>query len=436
MEEYDEEDLETLLDRARQEEDMRRRAILWGICILYVLSLEDIQEGLTFEKIGAMSDLEAGSLANQMQAVFEMRSPPAFLKNEGAVDATSVSDIQPKDDNADTSEIEMSNRRPWPKKVADNVLTDCHHRCCMCPDHRRVANIHHIDGDNSNSVEDNAVGLCGECHPDVHTTSTMRRNITEDQVRIYKREWTEKCRNIDSFLRTNVSEFRGMYYVNVHRLDALYREYGKPSFLPNIPHQYPAQDGHYNTLWGNPKNSLDWIKLAENRAFYEECLCELTPKLTMFDINLFEVRAIDAEDKIGSLVGFSCQFIGQDIPMQSELTAGNGEYIGPPPTMRREVVDAIETESVTETCMILDSTYMFADSSFIHFSEHGIWNGFGRIMKCRNAVGSNDGHLLRRQIVVSPICIGTPPDHLRQSRIPPDAQDADSQHKTLVDRVA
>lgn len=329
----------------------------------------------------------------------------------------------------------MDERVQWPKRVVDKVLTDCHHRCCICPEHRRVSNIHHIDGDHSNSIEENAVGLCGECHPDIHSTSTMRRNITGDQVRIYKRQWIEKCRNLDAFLRKNVNEFRCLYYVNVHRLDELYRESGKQSFLKDIPHPYPAQVGHYNTLWGNSKNSLDWIKLAENRSFYSERVCELALDLTLFDINLFELRAIEAEDKVGSLVGFSCEFVGKDIPAQSELVAGDGNLVGPPPTLRREVVDAIPTESITETCLVLDCTYMFADSSFNHFSGRGIWNGFGRIIKCRRAVGSNDGHLLRRQIVVSPICIGIPPDRYRYSKVPPNADGADCQHKRLIKRL-
>jgi hypothetical protein len=307
----------------------------------------------------------------------------------------------------------------------------------MCPEHRRVANIHHIDGDHANSVENNAVGLCGECHPDVHTKQQMRRNITPDQLRIYKRKWIEKCQNIDGYLRSNINQFRSFYYINVHRLDSLYREQGRSSFLRDVPNPYPLQDGHYNTLWANSKNSLDWVRLAENRAFFEERLFEITADLTIFDINLFEVRAIDLEDKAGCLVGFSCQFIGRDIPYQSELIETCGGLTGPSPTMRREVMDAVETESITETCLMLDPTYMYSDSAFIQFSEHGIWNGFGRIIKCRDT-GSNDGHLERRQIVVSPICIGTPVDHSRYSQIPASAMDetdADIYHQKLVERI-
>ncbi len=262
----------------------------------------------------------------------------------------------------------------------------------------------------------------------------MRRNITEDQVRAYKRDWIEKCKSVDWFLRSNINEFRGVYYLNVHRLDSLYREHRSESFLSDVPHPYPEQDGHYNTLWANQKNALDWMKLAENRAFFEERLFEIIPELTIFDINLFEIGAIAPADKVGQFVGYSCQWIGQDIPDQEELVESSGAISGPYFTMRRQVTDDA-TESVVETCLMIDPNYMYADSSFLHFSEHGIWNGFGRIVKCREAVGSNDGHMLRKQIVVSPICIGTPVDHSRTSRIAADATDADRQHQKLIDAL-
>ena len=328
-----------------------------------------------------------------------------------------------------------TNRASWPKTVVDKVLTDCHHRCCICPEHRRISGIHHIDFDHSNSVESNAVALCGECHPDVHTTSTMRRDISPDQVRRYKREWIAKCAMIDTCLRSNANEYRCIYYANVHRLDGLYRESGRKGFLGDIPHAYPAQDGHYNTLWPNARNSLDWTRLAENRAFIDDRITAIVMEVVTVDLNLFEVRAVDPEGKIGCLVGFSCAFKGHDIPSQSELIDSGGHVTGPPSTMRRQVMDALETESVTESCLMLDPQYFYSDSAFIHFSEQGIWNGIGRIIACRTAVGSNDGHLARRQIVISPICIGSPVNHLRYTRVSLEAECADSEYQKLIPQI-
>ena len=66
-------DLELLIQRAISETNPQARAVLWGECILYVLSLEDVREGLTFDEIREMSDADAGRIADHMQALFEMR---------------------------------------------------------------------------------------------------------------------------------------------------------------------------------------------------------------------------------------------------------------------------------------------------------------------------------------------------------------------------
>lgn len=69
-------DLGVLLDRAHAEKNPQTRAVLWGKCICYVLSLEDIREGLTYDEIKAMTDEEAEQLAEHMQSVFELRERP------------------------------------------------------------------------------------------------------------------------------------------------------------------------------------------------------------------------------------------------------------------------------------------------------------------------------------------------------------------------
>ncbi len=49
----------------------------------------------------------------------------------------------------------MSKRVLWPEDVSTSILTKCHFRCCVCPEHRNVAHIHHMDGDPANSIESN-----------------------------------------------------------------------------------------------------------------------------------------------------------------------------------------------------------------------------------------------------------------------------------------
>ncbi|MFM0390024.1 hypothetical protein [Paraburkholderia dipogonis] len=321
-------------------------------------------------------------------------------------------------------------RVDWPQEVANAILTKCHHRCCICVEHRRVSNIHHIDEDPSNSVESNGVGLCGECHPDVHTKSSMRRNITPAQISQYKKKWEEACGNLSVHLAGRAHEFSEGYYINVHRLESLYQRSVGRSLLSGMPHQPVAGSGVYNTLWNNSLNSLTWVQLAENRSYFESCAREVLPFVSAIDLNLIEVGAVDAKDKIGSLVAFSCQFLGHDIPDESELVQTLGSIDGPPPTMRRTIRDH-ENQDVFETCLMLDMQYMFASSAFIHFAEQGYWCGLARIVKIRDGVGSNDGIYSRVQLVLSPICIGIPLGYGYVSRTPGDATNPDERYLEL-----
>ena len=171
------EDLGRLLQLVQTETVPQARAKLWGEIVCHVLSLEDIREGLTFDEIQAMSDEEANELAERMQAVFEFRAtPPSKLKRRMRASTTHHGALSSK------AYKKLPNREAWPKDVATSILVKCHFRCCVCPDHRRIADIHHIDGDHSNSIEANGVALCKECHSDAHSTSTMRRNLRGEHL--------------------------------------------------------------------------------------------------------------------------------------------------------------------------------------------------------------------------------------------------------------
>lgn len=328
-----------------------------------------------------------------------------------------------------------NNRVSWPIDVASEILTKCHHRCCICPEHRRVSDIHHIDEDPSNSIESNGIGLCKECHSDVHTTSTMRRNITADQLKIYKERWEATCRDLSLNLISRAGECSEFYYVNVHRLDSECRRSLGCEIFKNIPHKPVVRDGCYNSLWSNPRNTLSWVQLAENRSYFECCTRELLSRVTAIDLNLIEVGAVDARQRIGSLVSFSCQFFGHDIPDESELTETSGQVEGPPPTMRRFVRDH-EDQTVYETCMMLDPQYLFVSSAFIHFAEQGYWCGLARIIKVRDGIGSNDGIYSREQLVLSPIFIGIPLGYEYVSPMSGDAVDPDKCYRELSLSVA
>ena len=240
----------------------------------------------------------------------------------------------------ETSEVQLvSQRKKWPLEVSRSILTKCHFRCGVCPEHRRIADIHHIDGDNSNSVEMNGIALCKLCHTDAHTTSSMQRNLKSDHLREFKMKWEETCEKLARSLTYGDSSITNVYYMNVHRLDALLRELGEKSVLTSIPHKLPDTQGSYNTLWANPANPLNWQQLLENRNYFESRLNDGLDKLSTIELALLEVGAVDANAHVGGLVNFDCKFIGQDIPDQNELVQSCGQIVGPVPTMRREIND-------------------------------------------------------------------------------------------------
>lgn len=433
-------ELDLLWERAERETNPQARAVLWGECINYVLDLEDIREGLTFDAIRSMSDEEANFLALEMKDVFEMRrSPRSGISDDGHSAAETWSDqnmvtntnaaatpgsITPRDRN-------MSTRTSWPTDVSRAILTKCHFRCCVCPQHRRVADIHHIDGDNSNSVEENGVALCKECHTDAHTTSTMQRNLQPEHLRQFKANWEERCESLAKSLAISGPRLGNVYYMSVHRLDALLRDIGEESVLVGIPHQQQSGPGAYDTLWANPKNPLNWSQLLDNRNHFEFRLNNALEKLSLIDLSLLEVGAVEAGAHTGGLVYFECQFIGHDIPDQNELIENEGRIEGPPPTMRRELIDP-SGERVMETCMMLDSRYMYADSSFTQFSEDGVWSGIARLTRFREGVGSHDRHMLRDQIVLTPICICTPARNVQMEIVRSGNADPEQQYLRLL----
>jgi hypothetical protein len=388
-----------------------------------VLSLDEICEGLTIAEIQSMSDHDARVLADHMQAVFEMQVPPGDTSAPIHATAHSETNDMPSGTN------QHSPRKRWPEDVARLILTKCHLRCCVCPEHRRIADIHHIDGDNTNSVESNGVALCKICHTDAHTLSTMQRNLGSEDLKTFKEQWERTCGGLA--VMGLASGYHNLYYMNLHRLDALLREVGEESVATSMPHRYPPGQGIYCSLWPNRKNPLGWDQLQENRSYFEMRLNDALSKLSVVDLALIEAEAVDRDNLVGGLVAFSCQFNGQDIPDQNELVEACGQIEGPPPTMRRQLTYSSQ-DRVLEVCMMLDPRYMYADSSFIQFSEHGVWSGIARLTQYREAVGSNDGHRLREQIVLTPICIATPARSVRISPAIREVTDGESEYRRLL----
>ena len=86
----------------------------------------------------------------------------------------------------------MTKRRAIPKEVRDRLLVEAMHRCCLCPEHHEVVDLHHIvpiseDGPNTG---DNLMVVCPTCHAKIHR---IRNRYNPKQLRMYKKRWVELC---------------------------------------------------------------------------------------------------------------------------------------------------------------------------------------------------------------------------------------------------
>ena len=88
---------------------------------------------------------------------------------------------------------EMAAKRKYIRQpVRNKLLADAMHRCCLCPQHEWIIDIHHINRKKKKGLneEENLVAVCPNCHARIHR---IRRMYTVTQIRMYKERWIERC---------------------------------------------------------------------------------------------------------------------------------------------------------------------------------------------------------------------------------------------------
>lgn len=91
----------------------------------------------------------------------------------------------------------LPSRPDVPQEVANKVLVQSRHTCCLCHTNRITAQIHHADGDPSNNDEDNLVPLCPNCHARVEAEYGMTRNYTPEQLKMYRDAWVREVKEAE-----------------------------------------------------------------------------------------------------------------------------------------------------------------------------------------------------------------------------------------------
>jgi hypothetical protein len=86
----------------------------------------------------------------------------------------------------------VTKRTKIPKAVRDKVLVDAMHRCCLCPEHHEIIDLHHIEqiSEGGPNTEDNLMAICPTCHAKIHR---IRNRYTPEQLRMYKERWVQLC---------------------------------------------------------------------------------------------------------------------------------------------------------------------------------------------------------------------------------------------------
>jgi hypothetical protein len=85
-------------------------------------------------------------------------------------------------------------REPIPPDVAAKILFLSDQTCCKCREHGKSIQLHHVDGDRSNSVEGNLAVLCLQCHDDTHISGGFGRKFNQPLVIQYRDDWFERVK--------------------------------------------------------------------------------------------------------------------------------------------------------------------------------------------------------------------------------------------------
>jgi hypothetical protein len=86
-------------------------------------------------------------------------------------------------------------RTPIPQDVADQVLFNHDHTCCVCNEPGKPVQIHHIDDDPSNNAIENLAVVCLDDHDRTQVKGGFGRKLTVGEVVRYRDNWVERVAN-------------------------------------------------------------------------------------------------------------------------------------------------------------------------------------------------------------------------------------------------
>src|SRR5688572_19140099 len=79
-----------------------------------------------------------------------------------------------------------------PDDIAAETLFRHDHTCCVCNEHGRPVQIHHINENPDDHAPDNLAVLCLLCHHSTQVTGGFARTFNAEDVRRYRQDWLER----------------------------------------------------------------------------------------------------------------------------------------------------------------------------------------------------------------------------------------------------
>ena len=130
-------------------------------------------------------------------------------------------------------------RTKIPPNLLNAVLYKCAKTCSVCRTPLAPVEVHHIDQNPANNVEDNLVALCRNCHDDAHTKRSLSQKLTPTRLIDFKQKWQDEVASraaLAMLPSSNLSQAMWTY-VNHQRLPDVMKSKGvrfDPSLLRTL----------------------------------------------------------------------------------------------------------------------------------------------------------------------------------------------------------
>lgn len=119
-------------------------------------------------------------------------------------------------------------RKKLPRELEDTILYKTAKTCCVCRIPRTPVEIHHIDQNPANNVEENLIAICRNCHDEAHTKHALSKNLTAERLIEFKERWEQEVAERSAVAMLPSSNLRqAMWtYINHQRLPSVMNAFG------------------------------------------------------------------------------------------------------------------------------------------------------------------------------------------------------------------